>query len=58
MDRFFALYDIIHIGTLHHSNEDLARGYPSSDFVVANSLGNGKSWSQMKLTLAKVLARK
>ena len=31
------------------------RAYPGSEFVVANTLANGKSWSQMKLTLAKVL---
>ena len=31
--------------------------YPGSKFVIANTLPNGKSWSQMKFTLAKVLAR-
>ena len=30
----------------------------SSEFVVANTLAKWKSWNQMKLTLAKVLAKK
>ena len=34
------------------------RAYPGSEFVVANPLANWKKLSQMKLTLAKVLARK
>ena len=32
--------------------------YPGSEFVVANTLAKWKKWSQMKLTLVKVLARK
>ena len=34
------------------------RAYPGSEFVEANTLAKWKNWSQMKLTLAKVLARK
>ena len=33
------------------------RAYPGSEFVVANTLAKWKSWSQMNLTLAKVLAQ-
>ena len=44
--KIFSLYDI---------NQ---RCYPGSEFVVANTLAKRKSCSQMKLTLAKVLARK
>ena len=37
----------------------LTRAFPGSEFVVTNSLAKWKkSWSQMKLTLAKVIARK
>ena len=34
------------------------RCYPGSEFVVANTLAKRKSCGQIKLTLAKVLARK
>ena len=34
------------------------RAYPGSEFVVANTLAKRKSWSQIKWTLAKVLAWK
>ena len=37
----------------------MLRAYPGSTFVVANNLAKWKKiWSQMQLTLAKVLARK
>ena len=44
--------------TIHVAHIESIRAYPGSEFVVANTLANGKSWSQMKLALAKVLARK
>ena len=35
----------------------ISRAYPCSDFVVANTLAKvEKSWSQMNLTLAKVVS--
>ena len=34
------------------------RAYPGSEFVVANTLAKWKKLSQMKMTSAKVLARK
>ena len=34
------------------------RAYPGSEFVVANTLAKWKKLEQIKLTLAKVLARK
>ena len=37
---------------------EMPSAYPGSEFVVANTLAKWKCWSQMKLTLAKVSARK
>ena len=31
---------------------------PGSEFIVANTLAKWKNWSQMNITLAKVLAKK
>ena len=44
--------------TLHFCVLAGNRAYPGSEFVVANPLAKWKKWSQMKLTLAKVLAIK
>ena len=50
--------DLIMFGDLVLSFK-VIRAYPGPEFVVANTLEpKGKIWSQMKLTLAKVLARK